>query len=105
MREDRPREGRVVRREQSRRAGAHLGILRGGELAHEGFRFYFILNAYWGPLEFELPPLSAGSWRRWIDTALDSPNDIVPWEHARDVSGKVYPTAARSVVMLFANCK
>jgi hypothetical protein len=39
-----------------------------------------ILNAYWEPLEFELPQTGkhgAGPWRRWIDTALDSPYDIV----------------------------
>ena len=40
--------------------------------------FHVILNAYWQPLDFELPRLdSAGEnpWRRWIDTALDSPHD------------------------------
>jgi glycogen operon protein len=30
---------------------------------------YAIFNAYWKPLEFELPPLTEGkSWHRWIDT-------------------------------------
>ena len=46
---------------------------------------YLILNAYWEPLDFELPPVGdggAGPWRRWIDTALESPQDIVPWQTA-----------------------
>ena len=36
---------------------------------------YAIFNAYWEPLDFELPTPSggAGSWRRWIDTALELP--------------------------------
>jgi len=67
--------------------------------------FHVILNAYWEPLEFELPPLAAGGgdpWRRWIDTFLDSPHDIVDWERAPLVSGDRYRAEPRSVVMLFA---
>jgi glycogen operon protein len=76
------------------------------ELRREGVRFHVILNAYWEPLEFELPKLSNGSrnpWRRWIDTALDSPNDIVPWQTASSVLSSSYRAEARSVVMLFAD--
>jgi glycogen operon protein len=61
-------------------------------------------NAYWEPLEFELPSGSktgATSWLRWIDTALDSPNDIVPWEEAPAVPGLTYRAEARSVVALY----
>jgi isoamylase len=40
-------------------------------------RLYVALNAYWEPLDFELPALPHGeAWRRLIDTALDSPNDV-----------------------------
>ncbi len=40
-------------------------------------RLYVALNAFWEPLDFELPPLPQGeAWRRLIDTALDSPHDI-----------------------------
>jgi isoamylase len=65
---------------------------------------YLILNAYWKPLEFELPPGDDGdasTWRRWIDTALDSPHDIVPWQTAAPLSNRTYQAAARSVVVLF----
>jgi glycogen operon protein len=72
------------------------------ELRREEQRFYIILNAYWGPLNFELPKLEAGSsWRRWIDTALDSPHDIVSWQTAPTVSDDPYRAEARSVVALF----
>jgi glycogen operon protein len=82
--------------------GSHSMAL-GAELRRENLRFHLILNAYWEPLPFELPKLEAGGpWRRWIDTALDAPHDIVPWHTAPTVSGDTYPAGARSVVMLFA---
>jgi glycogen operon protein len=66
---------------------------------------HVILNAYWEPLNFELPRVDkAGDppWRRWIDTALDSPHDILQWEAAEPVHGSAYRAEAHSVVMLFA---
>jgi glycogen operon protein len=77
-------------------------VALGVELRQEGLTFHLILNAYWEPLDFELPkPPEGRSWRRWIDTALDPPNDIVPWESAPAVSDTGYRVGARSVVMLF----
>jgi len=72
------------------------------ELRREGLRIYLILNAYSEPLEFELPPAgeSVAAWRRWIDTALESPEDIVPWETAPALSKRSYTAAAHSVVVL-----
>jgi len=66
---------------------------------------HIILNAYWEPLEFELPTVASGArhpWRRWIDTFLDSPHDIVEWEQAPSVLGDRYRAEPRSVVVLFA---
>ena len=66
--------------------------------------FHLIFNAYWEALDFELPRLdNAGEvrWRRWVDTALDSPHDIVEWETAQSIPGYVYRAESRSVVMLF----
>jgi len=57
-------------------------------------------------LEFELPPAPDGGrhpWRRWIDTFLDSPHDIVDWEGAPAVSSPIYRAEPRSVVVLFAD--
>ena len=63
-----------------------------------------ILNAYAEALDFELPAIDGGGpWRRWIDTALDSPEDIVPWTAATAVSGAVYRAEPHSVVALYAN--
>jgi isoamylase len=66
--------------------------------------FYFVLNAYWEPLDFELPLAgnSGAAWCRWIDTALDSPDDIVEWETAPLVATPTHRVAARSVVVLYA---
>jgi glycogen operon protein len=62
------------------------------DMRGEGLTFYLILNAYWEPLDFELPQPAGGRgpWRRWIDTALDSPQDIVPWQSAPEVAGGSY---------------
>ena len=39
-----------------------------------------MFNAYWEALDFELP-LAPGAavagWQRWIDTSLESPEDIL----------------------------
>jgi isoamylase len=75
------------------------------ESANKQLLFYVILNAYWGPLEFELPRAGdddGNTWRRWIDTTLDPPLDIVEWETAPSVLGRVYRAGPRSVVVLFA---
>jgi glycogen operon protein len=72
-------------------------------LAEEALRMYLILNAYWEPLEFELPPIDDGRatfWRRWIDTSLEAPHDIVPWQTAPSLLHSTYRTAARTVVVL-----
>jgi isoamylase len=64
-------------------------------------QFYWILNAYWEPLDFELPK-TGGPWKLWIDTGLDSPEDIVPWRKARPVPGRSYQVGAHSVAVLHA---
>jgi glycogen operon protein len=77
--------------------------------------FHFMMNAYWEPLDFELPPVGAyeddgfgssdrgkgnGVWRRWIDTALDSPEDICSWNDAPAVQGPTYRVQPRSIAVL-----
>ena len=70
------------------------------DLPSEGMRLHWLLNAYWEPLEFELPDCS-GEWKRWIDTARSSPDDIVPWQEAQAFPGCRYRTDPRSVVVLY----
>ena len=71
------------------------------KIESERIFFHLILNSYWEPLTFELPPLGEGSnWRRWIDTSLESPNDITEWNHAPLHHDRVYHAGPRSVVVL-----
>jgi glycogen operon protein len=76
----------------------------GAELRTEKLTTHLILNAYWEPLEFELPtpPPGGGPWRRWIDTSLPSPQDIVEWQSAPPILENSYRAGPRSVVMLYA---
>jgi len=66
---------------------------------------HLIINAYWEPLEFELPLLgdARGSWRRCIDTYLASPDDICDLASAPPSEGRTYRAQPRSVVLLVAN--
>jgi glycogen operon protein len=76
------------------------------DIKADHLKFYLMMNAFWEPLQFELPPLEGNdgdAWRRWIDTSLDSPQDIVDWRNAPLHPGRSYSTEARSVVVLFAN--
>ena len=78
-------------------------LVFGAELPAHGLMFHLILNAFWQPLDFELPPLmkNGGRWRRWIDTALDPPNEIVEWRKAPSTTDSSYHAGPRSVVVLF----
>ena len=76
------------------------------ESRRERLLHHLIFNAYCDTLDFELPHVpEAGEnpWRRWIDTSLDSPHDILPWETAESVTGYSYRAEAHSVVMLFCS--
>src|SRR5262249_23923821 len=84
--------------------GSH-SLALSAEVRNKMLSLYAILNAYWEPLDFELPSAgrSGASWRRMIDTCLDSPNDIVEWDTAPTVPGRSYRAGARSVVVLCAD--
>jgi glycogen operon protein len=66
------------------------------------FLLHGMINAYWEPLRFELPPVpSIGeSWRRCIDTSLPSPDDVQPWGLGSPVAGTHYVVQSRSIVVL-----
>jgi isoamylase len=64
---------------------------------------YLMLNAYWEPLRFELPPMPEAGlrpWRRWLDTFLESPDDICLFSDAPPVAGSSYLVHPRSIVAL-----
>jgi glycogen operon protein len=74
-------------------------------MRRDGMLVHVILNAYRQPLDFALPPVpgdARGRWRRWIDTGLDFPDDIVPWRTAPALHVGSYHAEAHSVVVLFA---
>jgi isoamylase len=78
------------------------------ELPKEAAVFYLMFNAYWEPLEFDLPPVSGAQtdpWRRWIDTSRESPHDIVEWQAAPLHPGYTYRAGPRSVVVLWASLR
>jgi isoamylase len=80
-------------------------IALSAELKNPREAIHVILNAYWEPLEFELPRVcdcGGGPWRRWIDTSLPSPLDIIEWQSAPPFTASTYPAGARSVVVLYA---
>ena len=67
------------------------------------FRLHGMLNAYWEPLAFEIPPLHGDSphtWRRCLDTALASPHDIQAWDTATPIATTTYLVQPRSMVLL-----
>jgi isoamylase len=74
-----------------------------GELKNERVRVHIILNAYWEPLDFELPGVASNAkWRRWIDTALAPPYDICQWNLEEPVAGSTYRAGPHSVVVLIS---
>jgi isoamylase len=76
------------------------------ELSKEAMLIHFIFNAYWEPLDFELPRSGTGerlSWKRWIDTFQEAPGDIIAWQEAPTVPVSTYRAGPRSVVVLWAS--
>ncbi len=75
------------------------------ELKLEQIMLHVIMNAYTEPLAFELPLLRSDKqslWRRWIDTSLASPQDILSWEEAPEFANSPYLVKEHTVVVLFA---
>jgi len=70
--------------------------------------FHYMVNAYWEPLMFKLPSpdkLPGGTWHRWIDTSLASPEDIVSWDDMPIVVADSYMLPARTLVVLIAKAR
>ena len=64
---------------------------------------HWMLNAYWEPLDFELPPVPCQfqrPWRRWVDTGCEPPEDICEWRSGWPVTDFHYKVSPRSLVIL-----
>ena len=68
------------------------------------FLVHGMVNAYWEPLTFELPPAPGvhQGWRRAFDTFLEPPQDICDSPDAAPVVDETYQVQPRSLVLLFA---
>ncbi len=96
--------------------GVTPGVLDGGPTSHAlaltrtsptgAERFYLMINAYWEPLTFQLPPAPAAApagWQLWFDTSKPSPDDIYRREDAPLVGATTYQVGPRSISALVAN--
>lgn len=64
---------------------------------------YVMVNAYWEHLEFQIPkPKGARPWKRIINTAASSPQDIVHFDDAPVIRGEKVYVNARSIVLLMS---
>ncbi len=63
-----------------------------------------LLNAFWKPLEFVLPPaiVSGAGWRRFVDTSLPGPFDVSEPSRAPLIDAPNYVVQPRSVVVLLS---
>jgi isoamylase len=70
---------------------------------YEKIEYHFIINAFHESLRFQLPiPTSGKPWKRWIDTSLESPDDICHWYHATPVNDNEYNVSDHSIVVLIS---
>ncbi|MFM2486797.1 glycogen debranching protein GlgX [Celerinatantimonas yamalensis] len=73
-------------------------------LPYSDEHLYIAINAYWEALNFELPPLASDQhWRRIINTAVDSPDDIYDFSGSKPVEQTQLCLPPRSVVVLVAS--
>jgi glycogen operon protein len=69
----------------------------------KGEHLFVILNAYWEPLAFELPPLQQDvRWHRVVDTARLTPDDFCDPPLALHNGDKTYLVQPRTAVILQA---
>ncbi len=96
--------------------GVSLGEPDWGEASHslaatirfdaDKLALHVILNAYWEPLEFAIPPLDENQlpWRCCVDTFRESPADISAWSEAETLRSESLIVQPRSMVVLVTRC-
>jgi isoamylase len=95
--------------------GVSPGVVDGGFTSHAlavsrtspggEVQFYVMVNAYWEPLTFTLPPTSVTAprgWECWIDTSKAAPEDIYGLDAMQGVGADSYTVGPRSIVALIA---
>jgi isoamylase len=79
----------------SRSVAYHLrGVSQGDD------DLYVMVNAYWEPLEFVVQEGRPSEWRRVVDTAQESPDDIRDPDQGLPLTSARYTAGPRSVVVL-----
>jgi glycogen operon protein len=66
---------------------------------------HVMINAYHEPLEFEIPVNSEEiryNWRRWVDTFLQSPDDIVSWQEGLSILAATYTVQPYAIAVLIS---
>jgi glycogen operon protein len=61
---------------------------------------HVMMNPYWDDLMIEVPEVKGRDWFLKLDTGKPSPEDILASDHLRMFSGREYPVAGRSIVVL-----
>ncbi len=61
---------------------------------------YVMINAYWEELTFEIQEGVANTWRRVVDTSLDSPSDILEPGNESPLQSMSYHVPGRAIVVL-----
>ena len=105
----------LLRQAQIRPCGVTLDPPDWGEQAHSlAFTahgpagralVHVMINAYWEPLTFALPPRTEGphqGWQRWVDTAREAPEDICAGPDLPPVPDTTYVVQPRSLALLVA---
>jgi glycogen operon protein len=65
---------------------------------------HVICNAWWEPIEFELPhPGTAGAWRRIVDTTLTGPDHLITEPDGGPSVEGHYWVGGRSIVVLLGS--
>ena len=72
--------------------------LRGGSQQDDDL--YVMINAWWEELTFEIQEGEADTWRRVIDTSLESPSDFLEPGTESPLPSMHYRVPARTVVVL-----
>ena len=67
---------------------------------------YVAFNSYWKPLKFELPPVDPDApWKKVLNSAEPSPEDIIPYENAPEITDTEFTVESRSVITLVTDYK